>query len=231
MPRAAAMPPEERRAQILDAVEPAIRQHGRRVSTRQLAEAAGVAEGTLFRVFDNKEDLINQAVGRSFSAEPAVELLERIDADLPLEQRMVEITTVLRNRLEQTFTLLHAVGPPPESTSEDRHAFIEYMHTQNELITASVVGLIKSDEHALVVSPEQAAYLLTSIIMVTANPILAPVRERAHLSSEPAALTDLVLHGCLVDSTRTAPAFAHRTTEPRIVDLHACTRTDPSKGR
>ncbi len=225
------MPPDERRAQILDAVEPVIRQHGRQVSTRQLAEAAGVAEGTLFRVFDNKEDLINQAVGRSFSAGPAVELLEQIDSRLPLEQRMVEITTVLRNRLEQTFTLLHAVGPPPESTSEDRHAFVDYMRSQNELVTASVVGLIRADEQALVVSPEQAAYLLTSIIMVTANPMLAGVRERAQLSSDPQALVDLVLHGCLADSTRTSSGFDHRSVEPRIFQTHACTRPDPSKGR
>jgi AcrR family transcriptional regulator len=228
--RATALPPDERRALILDAAEPLLRQHGRNVSTRQIAQAAGVAEGTLFRVFDNKEDLINNTVARSFSAEPTVELLDQIDPGLPLEERMVEITTLLRNRLNETFALLHALGPPPEATSEDRQAFVDFMRTQNELITNAVVGLIKSDESAMVVSPAQAAYLLTSIIMVTSNPMLVRVREMAHLSSEPEALVDLVLHGCLVESTRTKPGFDHQAVEPQPTD-YECTTRNTQEGR
>ncbi|MBN9326134.1 MAG: TetR family transcriptional regulator, partial [Cellulomonas sp.] len=45
------MPPDERRRAILRAVLPVVRERGADVTTRELAEAAGVAEGTLFRVF------------------------------------------------------------------------------------------------------------------------------------------------------------------------------------
>jgi hypothetical protein len=44
--------------------------------------------------------------------------------------------------------------------------------------------------------------------------MMARVREMANLSSEPAALVDLILHGCLVESTRTEPGFDHRAAEP-----------------
>lgn len=53
---------EERRAQILAAVVPAVLEHGAGVSSRQLADAAGVAEGTIFRAFGDKLSLLRAVV-------------------------------------------------------------------------------------------------------------------------------------------------------------------------
>ena len=60
--RAAPLPPDERRAAILLAVRPVILARGAAVTSRELAEAAGVAEGTLFRVFTDKVTLVREAV-------------------------------------------------------------------------------------------------------------------------------------------------------------------------
>ena len=60
--RARPMPVDERRAAIARATLPLIAAHGHEVTTRQIADAAGVAEGTLFRVFDDKEAMIDAAV-------------------------------------------------------------------------------------------------------------------------------------------------------------------------
>nr|WP_284286883.1 helix-turn-helix domain-containing protein [Angustibacter aerolatus] len=56
MPRATPLSPDERRRHLVDATLPLLVQHGRAVSTRQIARAAGVAEGTIFRVFDSKDE-------------------------------------------------------------------------------------------------------------------------------------------------------------------------------
>jgi AcrR family transcriptional regulator len=45
------MAPDDRRRAIVAAVVPLLLEHGDDVSTRQIADAAGIAEGTIFRVF------------------------------------------------------------------------------------------------------------------------------------------------------------------------------------
>src|SRR3954453_17076875 len=86
--RAAALPPEERREALIAATLPLVLEHGTDVSTRLIAEAAGVAEGTIFRVFATKDDLIEAAIASAFDPSPLVEALGRVDRTAPLADRL-----------------------------------------------------------------------------------------------------------------------------------------------
>ena len=57
-PRAASMSPDDRRKAIVTALVPLIVERGGEVSTREIAQAAGIAEGTIFRVFPDKKSLL-----------------------------------------------------------------------------------------------------------------------------------------------------------------------------
>src|SRR5660398_293669 len=68
--RAPRMSVEDRRESILDAVVPLLLSQGADVTTKDIADAAGIAEGTIFRAFVDKEELIQQAVARFMDPEP-----------------------------------------------------------------------------------------------------------------------------------------------------------------
>src|SRR6476660_5611770 len=108
--RAAALPPSERRAEIVAATLPLLLVHGASVTTRQIAEAAGIAEGTIFRVFPDKESLIAAVVESAFDATSTDAALAGIDPALPLEARLVEAVEILRRRVADLWQLRTALG-------------------------------------------------------------------------------------------------------------------------
>lgn len=119
--RAKPLAPEDRRDAILDAVLPLLRTKGRDVSSRQLAEAAGVAEGTLFRAFGDKESLIAAAIERIFDHTPLWAALRAIDLAAPFEDKLDRVVELLREHLSDIVAAVIALrieerhpGPDPE---------------------------------------------------------------------------------------------------------------------
>ena len=101
---------DERRASIIDAVLPLLVEYGRAVSTRQIADAAGVAEGTVFRAFGDKDSLIEAAVEKFFDPAPLRDSLRSIDPSLSLEQKISDILFHLRSRFVGIIGIMNALG-------------------------------------------------------------------------------------------------------------------------
>src|SRR4051794_14785952 len=107
--RAAPLPPEMRRAAIIDAAIPLLRRHGPAITTKQIADAAGIAEGTLFRVFDDKDALIRATVDQVMDQRPAIAELRRIDVALPLRERLRAAVVIITARLDAVWELMFAM--------------------------------------------------------------------------------------------------------------------------
>jgi AcrR family transcriptional regulator len=116
-PRASALPPAERRVSIVRAALRLIAAQGTMPTTREIAEEAGIAEGTVFRAFDTKERLVEAVVGETFCPAPISVQLRDIDLGQPLRDRLVALVTVLQVRFTEIFGVMTALGltaPPPE---------------------------------------------------------------------------------------------------------------------
>lgn len=105
----------------MTATLPLLHQHGRAVTTRVIAEAAGVAEGTLFKVFSSKDAIIDAAIEQAFEPSTFVAHLEEIDRTLPLRDRLVAVTALMQGRFVESFGLIRALGllGPPASLKDD----------------------------------------------------------------------------------------------------------------
>jgi AcrR family transcriptional regulator len=181
VPRATPLPPDERRAALIAATEPLLEQFGREVSTRQIADAAGVAEGTIFRVFATKEALIDAVLDEVFDISRTCDELATIDCSLDLEARMMAAVTVLQGRLRRVFALFHALRLHRRQQAD------------NEQLNAALAALLKPDSDRLRLDPSAAASALRTITFSLTHPILSEPRL-----SDPERIVDLVLHGIAI---------------------------------
>ncbi len=119
------MAPEDRREAIVCAARPLLIEHGRAATTKQIADAAGVAEGTIFRVFPTKEELVEAVLDAEADTGEFLEQLDRIDLDQPLRERLVDFVSLLQQRFIGIFALMTALAvprPPQQAPRRSRPA-------------------------------------------------------------------------------------------------------------
>lgn len=176
--RASALPPDERRAMIVAATLPLVLEHGDRVTSRQIAEAAGIAEGTIFRAFADKDEVIAAVVEAALDQEPLEAALTGIPDGLAFEDGLVAAIVIMEQRVIDIWRLVSSVGtrfhektrrPLPDS--------------------GALVRMFEANRARITVEPIVAARLLRALTLSTTHPML--VGE----PTSPAELVQLFLHG------------------------------------
>jgi AcrR family transcriptional regulator len=168
--RARPLPPGERRAALIAATLPLVAEYGTKVTSRQIAAAAGVAEGTIFRVFPDKETLIQAAVDAALDPAPLLDELGRVDMTLPLRERLTRVTMILQQRLTRVINLLMAVGLP--APPEDLEAHRAAVRPTNDLIYEALGRLLEPDREWLRLPVEEVARLLRLLTFSGTHPMI-----------------------------------------------------------
>ena len=189
--RARPKSPEERRDELIDVTLTLLREHGRAVTTRQIAEAAGVAEGTIFRVFETKEELVDAAITRAFEPGALVERITEIDPDQPLHVRLVQLSSILQQRFRATFDLMKKVGMVrPADHVHDSPEAVEL----REHVHALMDGVIGADQERLSVSTRDFLHRLRLLTFAGSHPHITDGQLLT-----PEEIVDTLLHGLLRD--------------------------------
>jgi AcrR family transcriptional regulator len=163
---------------IVAATLPLLLEHGDRVTSRQIAEAAGIAEGTIFRAFADKDEVIAAAIDAALDQAPLESALREIPVDLGFEAALGAAIVIMQQRVIDIWRVVSSVGtrfhemtrrPMPDS--------------------GALVQLFEAHRAEITVEPLAAARLLRALTLSTTHPMLADEPKSA------AELISLFLHG------------------------------------
>jgi AcrR family transcriptional regulator len=195
------MPADERRRGIVAALIPLLIEKGSEVTTRDVAEAAGVAEGTIFRVFADKKAMLLAAAEEAINPADGQEAFDAAMRDVgDLRDKVVLAATRVAERMRLTMSVMFAVRPVLMEAFHGQHAqdpahkpgppdFV--LRAQDEL-NQRLTGLFEPHRTELAVDPATAAIALRSLIFGSSRPELGMAPALT-----PDQIADLVLGGVL----------------------------------
>lgn len=170
--RAAALPPDERRQRIVDAVVPLLVERGPTVTTREIAEAAGIAEGTLFRVFEDKAALLHEAARSIMDPGRRRSAWSRLDTDLPLAAMVHSVAEHLLENTARVMAVLSALRTTPhkEPGRAGGHGPPAFVLESHQALVEDLTGLFARYRDELTVGPDRAALLMRALVFGSRQP-------------------------------------------------------------
>ncbi len=176
--RASAMAPEERRSMVVAVALPLLLEHGERLTTRQIAEAAGIAEGTIFRAFADKDEVIAAVVEAALDQQPLEAALEAIPGGLPFVGAIAAAIAIMQERVINVWRVVSSVGTRFHERARRPMAD-----------SGALVKLFEAHRDEITVEPIVAARLLRALTLSTTHPMIAGEAMTA------TDIVELFLHG------------------------------------
>ncbi|MET9166544.1 TetR/AcrR family transcriptional regulator [Streptomyces cellulosae] len=173
---------------IIQAAIPLITEYGSAVTTAKIARAAGIGEGTVFRVFADKDELLQACIAEALSPEHAVRELDTIDVTQPLPDRLAEAAEALQAHMDRLGAILGSLGH-----RGGKHAGTVSGAGREESTTrirAALADLLEPEKDDLRRPPEQIAALFIGLLFTQP-------RTDGEPDLSPRELVEVFLHGAL----------------------------------
>ncbi len=190
--RAQPLTPDERRRALIEATRPLLLEHGLNITTRQIAECADVAEGTIFRAFGTKQNLIEAVVEDCLAPEPVITAMDAIPADLNLEDAVTWMVRVLQARIQQVRSLMAAISQTQPHDKRMKPPHRDFHLAVDEAMTR----VLSRFDDQLTVGTTTACWAISAMAFAA----VMPFNDHPD-ATEPRQLARLILHGIATEST------------------------------
>lgn len=189
------MAPNLRQQAIIEAVTPLLLERGSEATSRELAQAAGIAEGTLFRAFESKDELIHAVLVAYVDVERLTRRMQDVSASAQLEETLEHIIAVLTEHIRGIFAISSALKASP------RHAGRPPYHHERSTIIQQITSAIESTLRPFAAELEVGTYQAARFVRGVCFSATFAHDEEAEPALTPSELAGLVVHGI----TRRAP--------------------------
>lgn len=200
--RAPGMSPEQRREMIVRTALPLVAEHGTAVTTGQIARAAGIGEATIFRVFADKDELLDACVAEALRTDHVLAEIQEIPLDQPLAGRLAEATAAIQaylGRMGMVLGALHATGRRERGSHGGGEAADAAIDRASAMARTrgALAELFEPDADRLRLSVEDTAGMFMGLVFTWSRPPTGPDSPAPSLEE----YLDVFLHGALTDTT------------------------------
>ena len=190
--RATPMAPDERRRAIVDATVDLLLDKGSDLTTKEIAQAAGVAEGTIFRAFETKDEVIHAAACTALQPVASVNEIAELPDDQPLQSRVEALLHILITEIHRTRSLLVHLTRDQSHTPgghSPRGLHPGGIHDGRERLLQATIDALAPYSDQLRVPATTAGRVLTALAFASSFP------TPNELSATPETMANVVLHG------------------------------------
>ena len=149
---------------------PLIAEHGAAVTTGRIARAAGIGEATIFRVFADKDELLDACVVEALRPDHVLEQLAAIPLDQPLAARLAEAADAMHAYTDRIGTVIGALIIAVVVFGYSR-VFLAVSELSAVWVAMVIAGVIFGTGTLLALRPRLSGNVVAAVLVVAAKPV------------------------------------------------------------